>query len=164
MPDPYRRQIGNRRQGLTRLGSIVLFATCSVLALSAAARESCQFTVRDERGAAVGRIDSKGDVRNSSGRLIGRITDGKVRDGRGAMIGRVDHNGSVRGRSGALMGKVEGDGKMRDASGALIGRISPDGTVRNRNGALRGRFDGFSSACQPVAAAYLFFFEQLHKQ
>jgi hypothetical protein len=164
----YHRPIVNWQRPLMRPKSIAVLVSCLWLALSIAAsgsaQESCRFTVRDERGAIVGRVDASGSVRNATGRLIGRIKDGKVRDGNGAMRGSIDQRGSVRGRTGALMGRVEGDGKLRDAGGALLGRISSDGRVRNRNGALRGRIEGFSSTCQNVAAAYLFFLEPLFKR
>ena len=148
----------------------VIFVVLMALALAGAAGEAApsqepgSLTVRDRSGAAVGRIDAHGVFRDRSGASFGRFDEGAVRDRSGSLLGRIDADGTIRDRSGASMGRVEANGTLRDRSGSLVGRIHEDGTVRNRAGSASGRFDGYLPAHCQVVAAYLFFFDPLHRR
>ena len=144
-----------------RLGIFV----CIIILVGAGLGEAsaCELTVRNAYGVSVGRIDSRGAVRSTSGSTEGRIEDGTVRSSSGATIGRVTSGGTIRSSSGMSIGSVDSDGTLRDSNGRSIGRITSDGTIRNSAGATRGRFAGYSSSCRHVAAAYLFFFNGLHE-
>ena len=131
---------------------------------SAVAQEACKLTVRNASGSSIGRIDSGGKIRRSTGSIVGRFEKGIVRDSSGSTIGRIDPNGTIRNRSGSAIGRVDSSGKLRNSSGSTVGRIDADGKVRNRSGAMRGRFDGYVPSCRHVAAAYLFFFEPLYNR
>ncbi len=127
-------------------------------------QEPGPLTVRDRTGAAVGRIDQDGTFRDRSGANLGRFHRGTVRDRSGSSIGRIDAEGRIRDRSGALMGNVDERGTLRDRSGSRVGQIDEDGTVRHRSGALSGRFQGYQPPHRHAVAAYLFFFNPLHRR
>jgi len=129
------------------------------------ARAWSPITVRDGGGAAIGRIDPDGTVRSASGATRGRIEqDGTVRDRSGATRGRVEAGGVLRDASGATVGRVDPDGALRDRGGARVGRLDVC-TVRSAAGRATGTFDGCSMIDdRKVMAAYLFFFEPLHRR
>ena len=143
--------------------SMPIFVVLLGISVSASAEEACKLTVRNKTGSSIGRIDANGTIRNASGTAIGRFEKGVVRNKTGASIGRVDSNGTIRNRSGASIGRVDENGTLRGANGSQVGRIDVNGTVRGANGASSGRFDGYAPVCRPVAAAFLFFFEPLHR-
>ena len=57
----------------------------------------------------VGKIESNGTVRNSSGNSIGKVeSDGTVRNGSGSSVGKVESDGTVRNSSGNQIGSASG--------------------------------------------------------
>ena len=99
------------------LVSVILLMTVSQLAETQ--------TLRDHRGASVGRIDQQGVVRDATGKSIGRIdTDGSVRDESGRLMGRIDGQSRVRDETGRLIGRID-NGRVRGAAGLLGMVFSP---------------------------------------
>ena len=167
--DPGRRRFRHPSQGeapMKRSIATPLMAMALVTTLGVAAQpqEAGTIIVRDRSGASVGRIDADGIFRNRSGAPIGGFQQGVVRDRSGAPVGRIDADGRIRNRSGALIGRVDPSGTLRDRAGARVGRINVDGTVRDRSGSSSGRFQGYEPAHRFGAAAYLFFFNPLHRR
>ena len=64
-------------------------------------------TVRSPSGAMLGRIDTGGAIRDRSGGLVARISDGEVRSASGALLWRIGGRGVVRDRSGRIVARAE---------------------------------------------------------
>lgn len=92
-------------------------------------------------------------VRDASGKLIGKVVDGRLVDSDGNVIGTVDESGVARDLSGAVVGEVEqvvvnaaGEivGKkaevVRDADGNVVGTIV-GGKVVDKDGNVIGEVD-----------------------
>ncbi len=93
-------------------------------------------------------------VRDSEGRILGQVVDGKVIDKSGKVIGTVDARGRVnigdaslgavetrkvvRDANGNVMGRVV-DGKVLDIDGNVVGLVSEDGVARDNQGRILGR-------------------------
>lgn len=97
-------------------------------------------------------------VRDSSGKIIGRIVNGQVVDANNRVIGKVGSDGKAIGLDGKTLGTVDdvivdSEGKVvgqktqvvRDASGNIIGRVV-DGQVIDAQGNVVGRIDADGNA------------------
>lgn len=89
----------------------------------------------NRQGEVVGREQKV--VRDASGKVLGRIVDGKIVDANGQVIGQVGADGKPRLFTGKTLGKVGDDGVVRDENGQVIGRVV-DGQVIDADGNVIG--------------------------
>ncbi len=82
-------------------------------------------------------------VRDASGKIIGRVVDGKVVDENGNVIGKVNSDGTVVSNSGEIIGTASDEPVItekivRDKDGNIIGRVV-NGQVVNEKGEVIGK-------------------------
>jgi len=88
-------------------------------------------------------------VRDASGKIVGRVVNGKVVNDKGEVIGHVNSDGTVVSNSGEIMGTVSKEtiGKakiVRDKNGKVIGHII-NGKVLNDKGEVIGKVNADGS-------------------
>ncbi len=82
-------------------------------------------------------------VRDASGKIIGRVVNGRVVNEKGEVIGKVNADGSVVSHTGEIIGtasneKVLVEKVVRDKNGKVIGKIV-NGKVVDENGKVIGK-------------------------
>ena len=86
-------------------------------------------------------ISAAGEVKDSTGKIIGKIHNGNVFDAKGNKLGFIDVSGSVEDAKGKKLGRAAKNGDLYDVKDVVILRTDEQGEVKDYKGHYIGKID-----------------------